>query len=264
MGPTISRVAVSQTQSVVTWHIVDTDGTVTTSLAIDGTSVVPVFGPYLNYPGADYSAVYKSLATGVHTYVISASDSAGHSAQSNGSFQLGPIIGSVIVSPTQGVITWNAVDPIALSSEALTVNGTSATNIFGPYTAAAGSTFSGVFGLLAGGSHTYTITTTDISGFSSQYSGTFSVGAVISQVTLALPQQLITWNALAAAGVASAALTVDGSTVTNVSSPYAAASGVNFAGVFGSLPLGIHNYVITVLDNTGISSQLSGSFQTTT
>ena len=45
--------------------------------------------------------------------------------------------------------------------------------------------------------------------------------------------------------------------------PYAAASGVNFGADYGTLAAGTHNYVITVTDKAGLSSNYNGSFNVT-
>ena len=62
--------------------------------------------------------------------------------------------------------------------------------------------------------------------------------------------------------MASSRLTIDG-TAAKVYGPYAAASGVNFSGVFGTLPAGSHNYSITATDKAGNVSTYSGSFTLT-
>ena len=55
-------------------------------------------------------------------------------------------------------------------------------------------------------------------------------------------------------------LTVDGESVSKVYGPYAAASGVNFSGQFGTLAAGNHAYVITATDKLGNSSTCNGQF----
>ncbi len=93
--------------------------------------------------------------------------------------------------------------------------------------------------------------------------GSFDVvaaGPIISSVVVVAAKGLMTWNAQDADGVASTALTVDGVVVSKIFGPYAAPSGVNYAGVFGSLPAGSHDYVITATDTLGNASQQTGSF----
>jgi hypothetical protein len=85
-------------------------------------------------------------------------------------------------------------------------------------------------------------------------------GPAISGVLVMAAQGLMTWNVVDSNGVASSSLTVDGKAVPNVYGPYAATSGVNYAGVFGTLSSGTHNYTITATDNLGKSSQYPGQF----
>jgi hypothetical protein len=175
----------------------------------------------------------------------------------------GPTISTVVVTPTQGVVTWNVADPVALTSTSLTVDGTAIPSVYGPYTASSGANFAGVFGLLSGGSHAYVITATDTGGNSAQYSGTFAVGATINNVTLATTQDSITWNVVTSGSVASTGLSVDGVLVNNIEGPYVDnTGGVDYAGVFGTIPIGNHTYIVTVLDSTGVTTQTSGAFVT--
>ena len=93
--------------------------------------------------------------------------------------------------------------------------------------------------------------------------GVFAVsGPTIGKVAVSTATGVITWNAASSNGVASTALTIDGAG-TNISGPYAAPSGVNYAGTLGSLATGSHTYVITATDNSGRWSQYSGIFQVT-
>ena len=149
-----------------------------------------------------------------------------------------------------------------MASSSLTVDGTAA-KVYGPYTAASGVNYAGVFGTLSTGTHNYTITAIDKLGNSSQYTGTFDVaanpGPTIGSVVVVTAQGKMTWNAQDSDGVASSSLTVDG-TAAKVYGPYTAASGVNYAGVFGTLSTGTHNYTITATDKLGNVLTSSGSF----
>jgi hypothetical protein len=258
VGPTISQVVVDQTQKVITWNAASASGVASVALAVDSTAMHTIYGPYPTGAGANFSGLFNELSSGSHTYVISATDKAGNSSQYNGTLMVGPTIGAVVVDSTHGAITWHVAAAVGVKNSHLAIDDTNVSIVY-PYPVADGVNFAGVYGSLLAGSHTYVITATDNDGNTSQYSGTTAVGAIISGVTVDLTQQVITWNALAAAGVASTSLTIDGSNVSNILGPYTADSGVNFAGVFGVLPIGNHTYVITVVDNAGISSQNTGT-----
>jgi hypothetical protein len=73
-------------------------------------------------------------------------------------------------------------------------------------------------------------------------------------------QQVITWNAAAASGVASSSLKIDGTTVNKISGPWTAPPGLNYSWAFNSLSAGNHTFVITASDRTGGSSECTGSF----
>ncbi len=170
----------------------------------------------------------------------------------------GPIISSIVVVAAKGLMTWNAQDSDGVASTALTVDGVVVSKIFGPYAATLGVNYAGVFGSLPAGSHDYVITATDTLGNASQQTGSFDVvaaGPIISSIVVVAAKGLMTWNAQDSDGVASTALTVDGVVVSKIFGPYAATLGVNYAGVFGSLPAGSHDYVITATDTLGNASQ---------
>ena len=172
-----------------------------------------------------------------------------------------PAIGSVVTAPSRGLMTWNAQDSKGVTTASLTVDGTVVSHIYGPYHAASGVNFAGVFGKLATGSHNYSITATDALGYTSQYTGTFTATSpTIGSVIVVPSQALMTWNVQDAGGVASSRLSIDGAMVANVYGPYCAACGVDFAGAFGGLAAGIHNYTITASDPLGYSSQYTGTF----
>jgi hypothetical protein len=127
-----------------------------------------------------------------------------------------------------------------------------------------------VFGALAAGStHNYVITATDTLGNATTKSGQFTVpgaatsGPVISAVAFDFVDGFMSWNAADPNGVAGAQLSLDGQSLGQnaVYGPYAAASGVNYAGVFGALAAGsTHNYVITATDTLGNATTKSGRF----
>ncbi len=179
----------------------------------------------------------------------------------------GPTISHVVAS--QGVLTWNAVDSGGVESSGLTVDGAAVTTVEGPYAAPTGLNYAWPYGnssaagiSLASGTHSYVITATGNDGNASQYAGTFTVGSdtgpTISEVVVSAAQGVITWNAAAAAGVASSSLTIDGTAVKNVYGPYTAPPGVNYSGAYGTLSSGSHTYVITATDDAGNSWQYTG------
>ncbi len=85
-------------------------------------------------------------------------------------------------------------------------------------------------------------------------------GPTIRQVAVSQAKGRISWNAVDPDGVASSTLKIDGKTVSNVSGPYAATSGVNFSAAYGALAVGDHTYTITATDKRGNVSSSSGSF----
>ncbi len=189
-------------------------------------------------------------------------DTLGYSSQYAGSFSVtGPAIGNVVVVSAQGRMTWNVQDSGNVTSSNLSVDGTTVSNVHGPYRAASGVNFSGVFGGLSAGTHNYTITASDSLGYSSQYAGTFSAtGPTIGSVVVVPALGLMTWNVQDAGGVKSSSLTVDDTPVSRIFGPYTAASGVNFSGVWGHLLTGTHRYTITARDMVGNWSQYVGTF----
>ena len=182
----------------------------------------------------------------------------------------GPTIGSVAVSLAKGFLSWNAIDAAGVAGGQVSIDGQTLAQsaIYGPYAAAAGVNFAGMFGTLSAGVHSYLITATDLLGNTSTQSGTIVVpaasasGPTISAVTFNLAGGLMTWNEADPAGVAVAQLSIDGQGLASstVYGPFAAAAGDNFAGVFGSLAAGTHTYLITATDSAGHSSQTSGQF----
>jgi len=262
-GTTISKVVASPTQGAITWNVAAAGGVASSGLTIDGATVTDIFGPWTAPSGVNYEGMLGTLSSGSHTYVITATSAAGQSSQFTGWFVMGastPTISSVVLSVSQGVITWNVAAVTGLVSPSLTIDGAAVTNISGPWAASSGVNYEGILGTLSSGSHTYVITATSGAGQSSKSVGVFTVtGPTISKVAVSAAKGLISWNA-AGFGVASTALTIDGVAATNISGPYAASSGVNYARAFGSLASGSHTYVITATDNAGRWSQYAGTF----
>jgi large repetitive protein len=175
-GPTISKVAVATAAGSMTWNVTGSNGVASTALTVDGVGV-SLSGAYAALSGSNYSAALGSLTTGSHTYVITASDNSGRWSQFSGIFQVtnpAPTISKVAVSVAKGLITCNAYDADGVATVSVTVDGV-ARKILGPYKAASGYNYQGVFGVLAAGKHTYVIRAADTTGSCSQSSGTFVV-----------------------------------------------------------------------------------------
>ena len=117
------------------------------------------------------------------------------------------------------------------------------------------------------GDHTYAIQATDSKGVSCTSTGTFTVVAppssdpTIGLVVVSQSKGKISWNVLDPDGVASSTLSIDGTSVPNVSGPYTASSGVNYSAPLGSLSVGDHPYTITATDKLGNRGNLHGHFQ---
>jgi hypothetical protein len=263
-APVISGVAVNSPQGgEISWNVTDAAGVQSSSVTIDGNAATKLYGPFTAASGVNYAAVYGTLAVGPHTFVITATDSNGATSQDTGTFTLvGPAISRVaIASPQAGEISWNVLDAAGVQSSSITIDGNAVTRLSGPFTAASGVNYVAVYGTLAGGSHTYVITATDSNGTTSQDTGTFTLaGPTISGVAFALRQQQFSWNVADAAGVQSSSITIDGNALTKLYGPFTAASGVNYAAVYGTLAAGSHTYVITATDRNGTTAQRTGSF----
>jgi large repetitive protein len=259
-GPKISQVVISATQSAITWNVAAEYGVATSGLTVDGVAVANLSGPFTAPPGVNYSGSLAGIAAGSHTYAIKATDGAGNTTQYTGTFVVGPTIGQVVVSETQGVISWNVAAALGVASSALSIDGAAVTNLSGPYTAPPGVNYSGSMGKLSSGSHTYAITATDGAGNVSRYTGVFVVGPTISKVVVSAASAAITWNVAAALGVVGTTLTIDGSAVMAIDGPYTAPPGVNYAASYGILAGGNHSYLITAIDGAGNSTQYSGIF----
>ena len=261
-GPTIDNVIVAPTPGVISWNVADSVAVTCTSLAIDGTAVSNLCGPYTADSGLAYAWAIGTLSTGSHTYVITASDSDGNSSQSSGTLTVeGPTINSAVASPAQGVISWNVVDPVKVACYSVTVDGAVAPNLYGPYASSSGLNYAAAYGPLGSGTHAYVITVSDAAGNWSQEAGSFTVsGPTINYVVTAVGQGTITWNVAAPAGVACVSLAVDGAAVSHLCGPYNVASGSAYSWPISALSTGSHSYVITASDNAGNWSQYAGSF----
>ncbi len=273
-APTISGVATSAVQKIITWNVVAPAGFSATSVKIDSTTTLKVGGPYAATSGYYFSASYGNLTAGSHAYVITATDKSGQSTTLPGSFTVpppdtnGPTISGVSVSAAKGVITWNAADPSGIGSVALTIGSLPASKVYGPYSAASGQNYAGVMGSLAAGDYSYVITAHDKLGNVSTYNGSFHLdtpiagpGPTISGVAVSAAKGVITWNAAdSSSAISRVALTIDNLPAARIYGPYAASSGQIYAGVMGSLSVGDHNYTISATDKAGNMRTYNGSF----
>jgi hypothetical protein len=270
--PVIGGIMPVPAKGLITWNVLDGDGVARSALAIDGTAVSQVYGPWVATSGVNYSGALGTLAAGSHNYVITAIDCTGSIATSTGTFEVsaqsGPAISDVSVVASDGLMTWNVVDAQGVASSTLTLNGAAIAAVYGPYRAASGVNYAGVFGRLTAGTYSYVITAVNGAGVTRTATDTFTVTAentgcpTIRDDTVVAIAGVITWNAFDPDGIASTSLTVDGVAVAKVYGPYAAASGANYGGVFGSLTAGDHNYVIAATDGMGNTTLKTGVFTT--
>ena len=182
-GPAIGSVVVVAAQGLMTWNVLYPAGIGTTGLTVDGAVVKTIYGPIAATSGVNFAGVFGTLAAGPHGYTIIATDTQGNRSQYSGTFNVvaagpSPTIGSVVVVAAQGLMTWNVQDPAGVKSTGLSVDGTAAKRIYGPYTASTGVNYAGIFGILLAGNHTYTITATDNLGHTSQLPGDFDIPLV--------------------------------------------------------------------------------------
>jgi hypothetical protein len=150
----------------------------------------------------NYSGAFGALASGTHTYTITASDKTGHSSVLFGKFTVtnsGPVISNVVIVPAKKRMTWNAQDTDGVRASSLTVDSKAVSRVCGPYLAKSGVNFSAVLGTFTPGTHTYTITAVDKLGNRSQYKGSFRVAALMVEASVQ-PQTsvgLLTYEQLA-------------------------------------------------------------------
>ena len=84
----ISRVVASASQLALSWNVAAAGGVASSGLMIDGAVATNVLGPTAVAPGLAYSWLYGGLASGSHTYVITAADNGGRSSQLTGTFDV--------------------------------------------------------------------------------------------------------------------------------------------------------------------------------
>ena len=185
----------------------------------------------------------------------------------------------ILESNEQLIVTWAVTDANPLTSESLTVDGNAVgAAYYGPFaTSQINVNYWGrMFGPLGAGTHNYTIQVTDSAGKSTSYSSSFTVqlaaislsGVVVAEATpqngiLESNEQLvITWAVTDVNPLTSESLTVHSTAVPNLFGPVATSdSSVNYwAGVFGPLSAGTHNYTIQVSDGVGNTTSYTSSF----
>ena len=273
-GAVISDVAAvsSPTSQTLIWSATDTVAITSMTLWIDGVQTT-VSNPYGTQYVAKYSASLALLSPGTHTYLITATDSAGISSQSTGSFTISPsgtttslTISNIVVDTMAGTISWTEASSDGILSSILDIDGTEltigsvvGTKYLASYTAQLGS--------LPTGTCCYTITAVDVNYVAVTASNTFIVTASVSNgptianivVAASASTPVITWNVSDAIGISSSSITVDGTSLP-VCGPYGTAYNANYAGLLGSVSPGSHTYVITATDSSGVSSTSTGTF----
>ena len=182
----------------------------------------------------------------------------------------------VLESNERGKITWAATAAHPITSATLTIDGAAVTPVNGPYGPSGGTFFfSAPFAPLAAGTHTYVIQVTNNQSVGSGTSGTFVVASappLISSVVVAeaTPQDgilqanetgKITWALADGNPITSESLTVDGSPVSPILGPFGRSGGnLFYKATFGPLAAGSHSYTIEMIDNTGQSNSVTGTF----
>ena len=274
-GPTVSQVCVveatldngeleSGEELVITWSATGESNIVSRSLKIDGQAVAQTFGPYGTY----YSGIFGPLAAGEHAYEITVIDANGADAVLTGTFILvnGPTISSVVISEAilddstfesdeELLITWSATSNSDVVSASLTVDGQTIDEI----SEVSYKCYTGAFGPLSAGEHTYTVIVTDLDGKYATQTGTFDVvnrPIISSSIVEWYPEDTvfesgeelcIIWSAASDSDVVSTSFAVDGRTINGT---FSSSSG-SYWRAFGPLSAGEHTYVIDVVDASG-------------
>lgn len=270
-GPTISQIGISQTSGRVSWNVLSTSGVKSTTLTIDTTAVSNISGPFTASSGVNFSASLGTLTSGTHTLTITATDNANVTSTVSQDFVIGssvgvgPTISGVTIAQPPARMIWNAASANGVASSTLTVDGNPLV-VDGPTTAPSGVFFQASLTSLATGPHGFTITATDNLGNISNFSSTFTLGSqtvpgpTVGSVAISEARARISWNAVDASGVTATTISIDGSPVTGVLGPFAAASGVNFSAPLDSLNAGTHTYSITAFNGLGGATTIADSF----
>ena len=140
----------------ITWAISSAYSLASQTVTVDGKTITPISGPYSSIY---YSCMIGTWAAGDHSYAIQSTDSKGVTGTATGTFTVvappdsSPVIGQVVVSQAKGIITWNVLDPDGVASSTVTIDGKTASAIYGPYQPSSGVNYSAPLGSLAGGQH---------------------------------------------------------------------------------------------------------------
>jgi large repetitive protein len=273
-GPTIGHVVISQATERITWNVSNDTPVATSTILIDGVTVSGVAGPFTSSSGGvNFSAPIDSLAIGLHSYIINATDTAGNTSTITNTFTITeaavtatstPVISSVVVSQSSGRVSWNVVDSTTIAFSTLSIDGTSLPFILGPYTASSGVNFSGPLTILAAGQHSLTITATDAANVTGSLTQEFTIaptspGPVISTVVVTGSTDTITWTATDASGVASSTLKIDGISIVPTG-PVGTPTTANYSASLGLLNAGLHTISITATNTLNVPSTLNANF----
>ena len=272
-SPTISNVVISQSAGIMSWNVSNVTPVASTTLQIDGVTVSGVAGPYKDASGGvNFSASISSLATGLHSYLITATDTAGDTTSSSSTFTISattsatstPVISQIVVSQDTGRVSWNVLVSGSVSVSTLAIDGVSIPYVLGPYTASSGVNFSGPLTILTIGTHSLTITATSNSNVTSTITQSFSIvapvtGPVVSDVVVTPGTDTITWHAEDASGVTASTLAIDGRSITVVTSG-TTFTGADFSASLGLLNAGLHPFTITATDTLSQVSTMNANF----
>ena len=83
------------------------------------------------------------------------------------------------------------------------------------------------------------------------------ISSVVVANTATVP--VVTWNVADVAGIQSATMTVDGTSML-VCGPYGSNTNANYAGLLGVLTAGSHTFTITATDDNGVATSSSSAF----
>jgi hypothetical protein len=248
IAPVISLVAVGEAKApkngvleadealTLTWATTSKKKLAAQSVTIDGRRVAKISGPF---SGIYYSASLGQLAAGTHTYVITATDSAGVSSRVTGTFKVnaiaGPVISKVVIAEAvqQNSIvetgeslkmTWSTTTSKGVSWQTVAIDGKQILRYAGPF---GGQYYSCNIGQLSAGKHVYVIRAMDKRGVISVASGSFTVASPLRVAASQTPKATATsiTDARLAPIVAEAMLRWESQLGTQVESTLA---GVNF------------------------------------
>lgn len=174
----------------------------------------------------------------------------------------GPVIGGVVASTSQGVITWNATASQGLKSAALWIDNVAVSKITGT-AVSDGSNYLASMGVLKVGTHSYVIKSTDKAGHVTTLKGSFTVtkaGPTITTSGVNTAKGTLTCNVAGAQGVSSVKIWIDNKTSLKVNGPYATTIGAYYTSTIGKLTAGKHSFLIKATDKNGHVSSFTGSF----